>query len=147
MLIIMNNLKKYTIADILMDIHDMECVFLKTDTMEIVNPWDYLKKYLPDNLTEEDYEKLPSKVSLNIYPLPIYEFIDDKSIMSEFVKNIWDDKQTRQELFYILRNHNYMDKFYDCLKKHDLYEEYRDYSADYYNYVFREWCEKHNINF
>lgn len=143
----MNNLKKYTIADILMDIHDMECVFLKTDTMEIVNPWDYLKKYLPDNLTEEDYEKLPSKVSLNIYPLPSYEFIDHKSIMSEFVKNIWDDKQTRQELFYILRNHSYMDKFYDCLKKHDLYEEYRDYSTDYYNYVFREWCEKHNINF
>ena len=102
MVIIMNNLKKYTIADILMHIHDMECVFLKTDTMEIVNPWDYLKKYLPDNQTEEDYEKLPSKVSLNIYPLPSYEFIDHKSIMSEFVKNIWDDKQTRQELFYIL---------------------------------------------
>lgn len=40
-----------------------------------------------------------------------------------------------------------MDKFYDCLKKHDLYEEYRDYSTDYYNYVFRECCEKHNINF
>ena len=93
MVIIMNNLKKYTIADILMDIHDMECVFLKTDTMEIVNPWDYLKKYLPDNPTEEDYEKLPSKVSLNIYPLPSYEFIDHKSIMSEFVKNIWDDKE------------------------------------------------------
>ena len=47
----------------------------------------------------------------------------------------------------ILRNHNYMDKFYDCLKKHDLYEEYCDFSSDYYNYVFREWCEKHNINF
>lgn len=52
MVIIMNNLKKYTIADILMHIHDMECAFLKTDTMEIVNPWDYLKKYLPDNPTE-----------------------------------------------------------------------------------------------
>lgn len=115
--------------------------------MEIVNPMDYLKKYLPKNPTDEDYEKLPSKESLNIYPLPNYEFIDHKTIMSEFTKNIWDDKQTRQELFYILRNHNYMDKFYECLKKHDLYEEYRDYSSDYYNYVFKEWCEKHNINF
>ena len=109
----MKNSAKCTIADILMDIHYMECVFLKTDTMEIVNPWDYLKKHLPENPTDEDYEKLPSKASLNIYPLPSYEFIDHKSIMSEFVKNIWDDKQTRQELFYILRNHDYMDKFYD----------------------------------
>ena len=40
-----------------------------------------------------------------------------------------------------------MDKFYDCLKKHDLYEEYCDFSSDYYNYVFNEWCEKHNIKF
>ena len=115
--------------------------------MEIVNPWDYLKKYLPDNSTEEDYEKLPSKSSLNIYPLPSYEFIDHKSIMSEFVKNIWDDKQIRKELFYILRKHEYMDEFYSCLKKHGLYEEYCDFSSDYYNYVFNEWCQKYNIMF
>ena len=68
----MNSKKQYTIADVLMDIHDRECIFLKMDTMEIVNPWDYLKKYLPANPTDEDYEKLPSKASLNIYPLPSY---------------------------------------------------------------------------
>ena len=113
--------------------------------MEIVNPMDYLKKYLPDNPTEEDYEKLPRKESLNIYALPSYEFINHKAIMTEFVKNIWDDKQTRKELFYTLRNHDYMDKFYECLKKHNLYEEYQEYSSDYYNYVFKEWCEKYNI--
>lgn len=141
----MNDFEKCTIADVLMDIHEREVVFLKTDTMEIVNPMDYLKKYLPENPTDEDYQKLPSKASLNIYPLPSYEFIDHKAIMSEFVSNIWDDKQLRQELFYILRNHHYMDKFYDCLKKHDLYEKYREYSADYYNFVFREWCKEKNI--
>ena len=143
----MNSKKQYTIADVLMDIPDRECILLKMDTMEIVNPWDYLKKFLPANPTDEDYEKLPFEASLNIYPLPSYEFINHKAIMSEFAKNIWDDKQTRQELFYILRNYNYMDKFYDCLKKHDLYEKYCDYSSDYYNYVFNEWCEKHDIKF
>ena len=143
----MSNKEQYTIADVLMDIHDRECLFLKTDTMEIVNPWDYIKGYLPENPTDEDYEKLPTKESLNIYPLPSYDFINHKAIMSEFVKNIWDDKETRKELFYILRNHDYMDKFYDGLKKHNLYEEYRDYSSDYYHYVFREWCEKHGIKF
>ena len=136
----------YTIADILMNTHDLECFFLKTDTMEIVNPIDYLKTFLPENPTEEDYEKLLTKESLNIYLSLDYKFIDHKAIMTEFTKNILDDKQTRQELFYILRNHNYMDKFYECLKKHNLYEEYCEYSSDYYNYVFKEWCKIYNIN-
>ncbi len=99
-----------TIADILMNIHDGECIFLKTDTLEIVNPMDYLKKFLPENPTEEDYEKLPSKKSLNIYPLPSYRFIDHKNIMSEFTHNIYDNKEIRKKLFYILRNYDYMDK-------------------------------------
>ena len=135
-----------TIADILMNIHDRECLFLKTDTMEIVNPIDYIKTYLPEKPTDEDYKKLPTKESLNIYPLPDYKFIDHKAIMTEFTKNILQDKQTRQELFYTLRNYDYMDKFYECLKEHGLYEEYCKYSSDFYNYVFKEWCEKYNIN-
>ncbi len=133
-----------TIADVLMDIHDNQCLFFKTDTMEIVNPFDYLKEYLPKNPTEEDYEKLPTKESLNIYPLPSYRFIDHKNIMSEFTHGIFDN-EIRKELFNILRNHNYMDKFYDCLKKHNLYDECSDYAADYYNFVFRIWCEENNI--
>ena len=47
-----------TIADVLMDIHENECLFLKTDIMEIVDPFDYIKKYLPKNPTEEDYKLL-----------------------------------------------------------------------------------------
>ena len=39
-----------------------------------------------------------------------------------------------------------MDKFYECLKKHNSYEEYCEYSFDYYNYVFKEWCKARNIN-
>lgn len=116
--------------------------FLKNDTIEIVNSIDYLKTFLPETPTEE----LPTKESLNIYLLPDYKFIEHKAIMTEFTKNILDDKQTRQELFYILRNHNYMDKIYECLKKHNLYEEYCEYSSDYYNYVFKEWYKIHNIN-
>ena len=136
---------KCTVADVLMDIHFNECVFIKIDTMEIVNPMDYLEKYLPDNPTSEDYEKLPSKESLNIYLLPSYEFINHKYIMTEFVKDTICDKEIRKELFYVLRNHNYLDKFYECLKKHDLYDEFRDYSFEYYHVVFRKWCTKNNI--
>ncbi len=134
-----------TVADVLMDIHDRQGVFLKADAMEIVSPMDYLKKYLPENPTDEDYQKLPTLESLNIYPLPSYEFIDHKYIMSEFTHNIWDNKEARKELFYTLRYYDYMDKFYECLKKYDLYDEYRDYASDYYHFIFREWCKKYNI--
>lgn len=113
--------------------------------MEIVRPWDYIKEYLPDNPTEEDYEKIPSKESLNIYALPNYEFIDHNAIMREFTGNITDDKQVRKVLFNTLRYDDNMDKFYDCLKEHGLYEEFRDYSSSYYDFVFREWCCKYDI--
>lgn len=138
-------MEKCTIADVLMNIHDRQCLFLKTDTMEIVNPMDFLEKYLPENPTEEDYEKLPTKASLHIYALPGYEFINHEFIMRFYVKNMIDDKEIRKELFYILRNHDYLDKFYVSLKKHNLFEEYREYSSDYYHSVFRQWCEKNNI--
>lgn len=131
-------MEKYTIADVLMYIHDRECLFLKTDIMEIVEPIDYLLKYLPENPTEEDYEKLPTKASLHIYALPNYEFIDHEFIMRFFVKNIIEDKEVRKELFYILRNRDYLDKFYESLKKHNLFDEYRNYSSDYYHSVFRQ---------
>ena len=137
--------KKYTIVDVLMDIHQNDCLFLKTDTMELVNPMDYLKKYLPENPTEKDYEKLPRKESLNIYPLPGYNFLDHKSIISEFVHNIYDNKEARKELFNILRYYDYMDKFYECLKKYNLYDDYYDYASDYYIFVFKEWCKKYHI--
>ena len=65
--------------------------------------------------------------------------------MSEFTHNIYDNKEARKELFNILRNHDYMDKFYECLKKYNLYDDYRYYASDYYNFVFKEWCLKYNI--
>jgi hypothetical protein len=139
---------KYTIAEILMNMHEGRVLFLKTDTMEILySPFEYLKNFLPENPTEEDYEKLPSKEEVHIYLLPTYEFINHKSIMSEFTKMIYDNKEARKELFNILRYHDYLDKFYECLKKYDLYDEYKDYSSDYYEFVFNEWCLERNIEF
>ena len=74
----------------------------------------------------------------------LLEVLDNKSLNPE----VYDNKVIIKikESFYILRNHNYMDKFYECLKKHNLYEECCEYSSDYYNYVFKERCKIHNIN-
>ena len=93
---------EYTVLDVIMHIHYRESCFLKIDTMEIVNPFDYLKKYLPENPNEEDYQKLPSLESLHIYPLPSYEFICHKEIMSWYVKEMVEDKEFRKKLFSVI---------------------------------------------
>lgn len=140
-------MEKVSITDILMKIHDRSIVFFKADTMEIVSLKHYLDKYVPKNPTEEDLEKVPSLESLNIHALPNYDFLNHKYIMSEYVRTIYDNKETRKKLFYILRNHDYMDKFYDCLQKHDLYDDYRNYCYDYYIAAFEEWCIERNIKY
>lgn len=136
---------EYTVLDVIMHIHYRESCFLKIDTMEIVNPFDYLKKYLPENPNEEDYQKLPSLESLHIYPLPSYEFICHKEIMSWYVKEMVEDKEFRKKLFSVLKYHDYMDKFYEVLESNHLYDEFRDFSFDYYYSVFKEWCKEREI--
>lgn len=140
-------LKTVTVIDILRQTHESEIYFLKTDTMEIVKPFDYLKKFLPANPTDEDYKKLPSKRSLNIYALPSYEFINHKEIMTWYVKEMIEDKEVRKELFSVLRNYNYMDKFYEVLNKYNLFDDYDQFSYDYYLSVYDQWCKKEDIKF
>ena len=74
----MNDYKKCSIGDILLDIHERQWFFFKSDTMEMVRPFDYLNNYLLDKPTDEDYKKLPSLESLNIYQFPSYEYINHK---------------------------------------------------------------------
>ena len=60
-------------------------------------------------------------------------------------KEIVKDKSIRQELFYILRRHEYMNAFYEALKKHNLYQDYYDMSDDFFRQIINEWQEEHNI--
>lgn len=48
-----------------MDKHERQC-FFKSDTIEMVRPFEYLNNYLPDKSTEDDYDKLSSLESLSI---------------------------------------------------------------------------------
>ena len=140
----MNNEKmNCTIGDLFLEVGPNQSAgHIKLDTMEIVDPLDYLLPCLPENPTEEDYEKLPRFSSFNIYLLPNYDFIEHKNIMSEYAHGIYNNKDARKELFYALRNHDYKDKFCDCLKKYNLYDDFRNYSSDYYNFVFKLWFKE-----
>lgn len=138
------------LQDILRVIKENEIVFYKTDTKQIVKPFDYLKEYIPknfDKLSSEERNKLniPSYEDLNIYALPSYKELCHKKIMTLYVKGNVVEKNERQDLFYALRNYDYMFKFYDVLRKHGLFYDYLYYSDDYYQEKINEWKEENGI--
>lgn len=131
-------------------IKENKVYFYKSDIKNIVNPYDYLKKYIPDNydeLSDEEIKKLniPDYEELNIYMLPEYKEINHKDIMTLYVKRKVENKEVRRNLFYTLRNYDYMDKFYNNLRKYGLFKDYLDYSNYYYKDIIDNWIERNNI--
>ena len=139
-----------TLIDVLRIMSNRMVMFYKTDIKEIVRPYDYIKKYLPENYGELSFEEakrlhIPSHEELNIYKLPSYQELNHKEIMTSYVKEYIHEKEVRQSLFYTLRNHNYMNKFYDCLRKYGLFHHYLFYTNNYYKDKLEDWKIKNNI--
>lgn len=143
--------EKVTLIDIIRIIKDRMAMFYKTDTNQIVNPIDYIKEYIPDNYHELSYEEtrklnIPTYEELNIYKLPDYKELNHKEIMSLYVKNNVNDKEIRQALFFALRNYDYMDKFYNNLRKYGLFKDYLEYSNYYYEEIINDWMIENKID-
>lgn len=142
-------MKKINLVDFLRTIRKGRTYYLKIDTMEIVNPHKYIERQIKDfdKMTLEEKNNLifPSYEELNIYELPSYEEINHIEIMRFYVKNCIIDTKIRKELFDTLRNHDYIDKFNNTLKKYNLYEEYMEFSYGYYDSIIKEWLDKNNI--
>ena len=115
------------------------------------NRYEREKKYIPDNydeLSDEEIKELniPDYKDLNIYMLPYYDDLNHKDIMTLYVKRNIYDKEIRQALFYALRNYDYMDKFYDNLRRYGLFKDYLEYSNYYYEQIIKDWKIKNNID-
>ena len=142
-------MEEMNLVDFLRTIKQYQTYYLKIDTMEIVNPFKYIERQIKDfdKMTWEEKNNLifPSYEELNIYELPSYEEINHIEIMRFYVKNCIIDTKIRKELFDTLRNHDYIDKFNDVLKKYNLQDEYMDVSSFYYQSKIEEWLDKNNI--
>ena len=142
-------MEEMNLVDFLRTIKQYQTYYLKIDTMEIVNPFKYIERQIKDfdKMTWEEKNNLifPSYEELNIYELPSYEEINHIEIMRFYVKNSIIDTKIRKELFDTLRNHDYIDKFNDVLKKYNLQDEYMDVSSFYYQSKIEEWLDKNNI--
>lgn len=142
--------EQQTLIDILRITKERNIYFYKTDIKQIVNPHEYIKKYIPDNyelLTEEEKNKvyIPDYEELNIYILPNYKKINHKEIMTSYTKNKVNDKEIRQALFYALRNHDYLIKYYNILREYGLFKEFLEYSKKYYDIVLQDFAKENNI--
>ena len=139
-----------TLLDILRITKDRQARFFKTDIKELVSPFDYIRKYIPDNYDKLSYKEtrklnIPEYADLKIYRLPEYQEINHKEIMTLYVKRNIEDKEVRQALFYALRNDDYLDKYYNKLRKYGLFKDYLDYTNSYYKSIIQNWIEKNNI--
>ena len=108
--------------------------------------YDLLDRIKP--LSDEEIKELniPDYKDLNIYMLPCYDDLNHKDIMTLYVKRNIYDKEIRQALFYALRNYDYMDKFYDNLRRYGLFKDYLEYSNYYYEQIIKDWKIKNNID-
>ena len=69
-----------------------------------------------------------------------FEEINHKEIMKDFIKSgIVYEKDIRKKLFDALRYSKFVTQFIDRLKEFDLYDDFLDYSNDYYKVLFEDW--------
>ena len=137
-------MEKMTLSDIFRMISKDCYLYYRPKTHEVNTIQYYYKQEYRNNedfLNEEIYKGILSE----LIPLPRYKDIDHKSIMSFYVIECVEDKETRQKLFYILRNHDFMDKFLATVKELELYEEYLMVTDDIYIQLAEEWAEKSGV--
>lgn len=144
-----SNEEKISIYELLRRIKPNQRYYINTSTWELFNLKKFMREYLeehPEKLyAKNDDRLLPKGVDLPIYELPTYKDMNHKEIMRFYVKECVCEKDIRKKLFDILRNDDYMDKFYEALKKYNLYDEYCDVTDDIYHDILEEWASKNNI--
>ncbi len=100
----------------------------------------------PIELEHIDYHaKITDNYGNNV-PFPSYEEIDHKEIMRCFVRDCVDDKESRRQLFNVLRRDDYVDLFIEKLKELDLYEDFEMACGDIYYQIFYEWAEENDLH-
>lgn len=134
-----------TILDFFRVVKRYESIYYKSDIKDIVDPFDYVRKCHEMSDSEREKINIPSNKELKIYKLPNYKELDHKYIMSYYVKEYIQEKEVRRDLFNVLRNYDYMDKFYNMLRKYGLFRDYLDKTNYYYKEKLEDWVEKNNI--
>ena len=129
------------IIELMLSIRKWSYFYYHKDT-NVIDAFPYSRKEELD-----PNARIPMGKDRNTIMLPTYEEIDHKEIMRFYVRECVEDKEIRQQLFYILRRFDYMDAFLDKLREFDLYEDFIMVCGDIYIQIFDEWAEKNELNF
>ena len=133
--------EKKPLCDILRMIGKNTHLYFCSET-KVISTIDYFFRKEQESSGINFNEKVWTGVVKKLVRLPSYEEINHKDIMTYYVKECVEDKNYRQKLFYILRNHDYMDRFIDAIKELNLYDEYVMVTDDLYNQIAEEWEEE-----
>lgn len=102
-------------------------------------------KELREVLSRKDVDDIEEgEIHRNI-PLPSYDEIDHKGIMSFYVKEFVEDKEIRKQLFYILRRDSYVKDFVNKLKEYNLFDDYEATCGSIYDQIISEWAKENNL--
>ena len=143
-LTIKDDYESFNVYDLLRLIHECQVMFININNWQVTNPVKSLEEYIKKDiskLSEEELSRLPDYEDLGIYRMPQYKEINHDEITREYTHSVIN-KEYRKELFYVLRNHNFLDKFYDKLREFELFDEFLEYSKEYYQNIFNEWYKE-----
>ena len=134
--------KMSTIIELMLAIKERRTVFYHKDT----NQFDYY----PISEFERRELNPDSRIPINDennFRLPSYEEIDHEEIMRFYVREYVEDKESRKQLFDILKRNKYMEAYLDKLHELNLYDDFVDVCEDIYIQNFEEWADKNNLEF
>ena len=137
-------MEKMTLSDVFRMIGKDSYLYYRHKSHE-VNTIQYYYEHYHRNTENSLKEEIGNGILDELIPLPRYDDIDHKSIMSFYVREFVEDKEKRRKLFNILRNHDYMDKFLAAVKELELYDEYIMVTDDIYIQLAEEWAENSGV--
>ena len=134
--------KMNTIIELMLAIRERVTVFYHKDTKQ----FDYypISEFERRELNPDT--RIPIN-DVNNFRLPSYKEINHEEIMRFYVREYVEDKETRKQLFYILKRNEYMDAYLDKLHELNLYDDFVDACEDIYIQIFEEWADKNNLEF
>ena len=140
---------RITAMELLLNVRERQMIWYHKDTKSFdqLPMSEKRMEYIRNHQDEAARMPLADEKNALDIPLPDFEKINNREIMSYYVKEFVDDKEIRKQLFNILRRGDYMDAFLNRLQELDLYDDFKETLEPVYNDIFAEWARKHDLSF
>ena len=125
-------------------IEALEFVNMGQDTEAYLNPKTYEIVYLDEyiDISEDEREDIYDEYIC----LPTKFYIDEYSMMEEFIETI-DDERLYNQLYIAINGSGAFRRFKDTCINYDIIDDWYKFRDEKYKELAIEWCNKNNIKF